>query len=521
MRRDTAKLADAEFDLLVIGGGIYGLCSAWDAAQRGLKVALVERGDFCGATSSNSLKIVHGGLRYLQNLDFPRMRLAISERRTMQRIAPHLVEPLGCVMPVHRGGPFTRGRIALRTAMAINDLISAGRNRGLSEAQRLPHGRLISPREFRDHFPLAPAESLTGAAIWYDARMQNTERLALCFLHAAVDSGAQAANYLEVTNLLREDAASPGARACASRVIGARVREVSSGEEFDVRAKLVLNTCGAWTDALLQDAGETPGDPVPQSVALNLVLKKPLVGEWALAIGERTLFFVGWRGRTLAGTAHFPLPHPLQPPVDGFPVTPEHVDTFLAEINRTYPAAAVTRDDVALVHGGLLPTEPEASTANGVTILRHHRVADHARSGGPEGLVSVHGVKWTTARAVAEQTIDLVSKKLGTPTADCRTAETVVPHGPDPLRYEDVAPGLLPGDSGVRGCDVVCAVRDEMARTLSDVVFRRTPLASAGDPGAAALQRCAVLVATELNWSPERVQEELAAVHKRLRAGLE
>ena len=193
--RDLSRLTEREFDLLVIGGGVHGLAAAYDAAQRGLSVALVEAGDFGSGASFNHLKTVHGGLRYLQNADLKRMRESIVERRTLARIAPHLLTPLPFLMPTYR--TFTRSRLAMRVAFAADALVGGDRNAGVSPRLRIPMGRTMSRHGVPAPVSRALARSgLTGGALWYDYQMRNTDRLTLAFGLAAAREGACLANYV-------------------------------------------------------------------------------------------------------------------------------------------------------------------------------------------------------------------------------------------------------------------------------------------------------------------------------------
>jgi len=467
MRRRPADLTRETFDLLVVGAGIYGLWTALDASQRGLRVALVDRGDFCGATSSNSLKIAHGGLRYLQQADFGRMRTSIRERRTLLRNAPHLVRPLRCLMPTRR--KLLRSRLAMRCALLANDLVGWDRNRGVPAENRLPAGHVVSRAECLRMAPDLDPQGVTGGAVWFDAQMVDTERLALGVWHNAVEAGAVAANYVAIESLRRVERYLTVAGAC----------DTETGDEFEVRAHVVVDARGPWTEGMRL------------SKAMNLVVDRPLVEEFALAIGhgaQRLLFLVPWRGRTMIGTTH--LPHDGTP--DDFAVKESDVAAFLAQINATYPAAGLALDDVALVQAGLLPST--GTMKNGDAALqRHHEIRQE------NGLITIHGVKWTTARVVADEVVERACLMLGRDPGECRTAGTIVP------------------DRGVP--DVARAVSDEMALHLDDIVFRRTGLASAGSPGDEVLAACAREAAAELGWDPARTEAELERVRVRFTFG--
>ncbi|MDZ7314995.1 MAG: FAD-dependent oxidoreductase [candidate division KSB1 bacterium] len=345
MKRDLESLSQETFDVLIIGGGIYGAALAREAVLRGLKTALIEQGDFAGGASSNSLKIVHGGLRYLQHADFSRMRESITERRILLKIAPHLVRPLPCVMPTY--GHFIKGPEAMRAAIMLNDLISFDRNFGLKPDRRLPRGRMLSKQEFLDIVPFIRRESLNGGALWYDGLMVNSERLLFAFLHFAAERGLTVANYVKAESLLLEK----------NRVVGVTVYDRLGDQRFDVRAKLTVAAPGSRLNDILRQTADQP--EVRFSTAVNLVLSRRFTSEYAFAAptqrrykdqdalidrGSRLLFFVPWRGVTLAGTAHQPY---LGDPAD-YHVTEEEVESFLAEVNSALPDAQIRRDEVRL-----------------------------------------------------------------------------------------------------------------------------------------------------------------------------
>ncbi|MCG8605140.1 FAD-dependent oxidoreductase, partial [bacterium] len=188
MERNLSKLQASKFDVLIIGAGIYGAWTAWDAAQRGLSVALIDKGDFGAATSSNSLKIVHGGLRYLQHADIKRVRESTAERRTLMRVAPHLIHPMPCVMPTY--GHALRGKEVMQTALFLNDLICFDRNRLSDPQKHIPRGRVVSRKECLRLIPGIDETGLSGGALWHDCQLYNSERMLMSILHSAVNVGA-------------------------------------------------------------------------------------------------------------------------------------------------------------------------------------------------------------------------------------------------------------------------------------------------------------------------------------------
>ena len=545
MKRDLTALSSQEFDLAIVGGGIYGLACAWDAAQRGLSVALLERGDFAAATSWNSLKTIHGGLRYLQHADFKRMRESIHERTALMRIAPHLVHPLRFVLPAYGHG--LRGREALAAYLWVSDLIGFDRNRLADPAHRLPRSCTIGVAECLQLLPGLPPDQLSGAGIWHDCQLASSNRLAMALLHSAVQVGAVAANYLEATGLLRR----------GDRVSGVRARDSLAGRELEVRARLVLNACGPWVNQMLGWSGSAL--KVPMSKAMNLVVRKMFDGfavglygrrafrdsdAW-VAPGRKTYFITPWRGRSVIGTTH----GPFQGDPNQLAVSEAEIEELLSDINQAYPPAQLTRAEVCLVQSGLLPAAERTAPSRPVRLLKHYQLWDHRQRDGLEGLVTVLGVKFTTARHVADRAIDLVVAKLGRGPIRSRTDRSALVGGaiedwtefvaragrerpagiseeaarrlallygsehPKLLKYVANNPALgeeLDEGSSVTRAEVVYGIREEMAQRLTDVVLRRTELGAAGYPGDAVVRRCAEWMAAELGWSQIRAESELA-----------
>jgi glycerol-3-phosphate dehydrogenase len=546
LRRDLAELARWEYDLVVVGGGIFGVCAAWDAARRGLSVALLEKGDVGGATSANSFKMVHGGIRYLQHADLVRLRESCRERSALLRVAPHLVQPLPIAVPTYGHGK--RGRELLRAGFAAYDLLTADRNRGIPDpARRIPRGRFLSRRETLDLFPVLDGRGLTGAGLFHDAQMYNPPRLALAFLRSAAGAGAAPATYVEATGFLRR----------GGRVAGVRARDVRTGDAFDVRGRVVLNAAGPWADRLLAaDAGLRLEPPPVFSRDAAFVIARKAAGRAALTVPGRThdpdallardtrhLFLVPWRDWTLVGVWH--VVHRGEP--EAFTVTPAELRAFVDEVNAGCPALELDPGEITAWNAGLVLFGQNDPGATHLSYGKRSRLVDHARAHGVEGLLTLIGVRYTTARGEAARGVDAVFRKLDRRPPPC-TTETAPVHGGalddfealvagvqrarevpgDPrlarallhnhgaayrevLRYVEEDPSLaepLPGSTVLRA-EVVHAAREEMVETLADVVLRRTDLGTAGHPGEAALRECAALAAAELGWDDARAAREL------------
>jgi glycerol-3-phosphate dehydrogenase len=552
MARALAALAGREFDVLVVGGGITGAATAWDAAQRGLSVALLERGDFGGATSAESLKVVHGGVRYLQHLDVVRVRESSGERRALLRMAPHLVHPMPFVVPTYGHG--MRGPEILAAAFVILNALTVDRNRGLTDpARRVPAAKIVSRATVLEWFPDLDKEGLTGAGVFYDGQMFNPPRLVWALVRTAARAGAAVANYCDVASLVLQ----------GGRVIGVRVEDRLGGDKFEVRARTVVNAAGPYAEALLVRSGVRRARSVPFSRDMALVLKRRFVDGRALALqtkyrdpsavltrGPRHLFLVPWRGRTLVGVNSLV----WRDEPDRLRVTEAEVRDFVNEIAEADPKLGLTMDDVALVMAGLLPVEKGDEEGGNVSFGKRPLVVDNAREDRVQGLVSAISNRYTVARGVAERAVDLVLQKLGRSARPSRTAVTRI-HGAEFYRFDDLVRevadalpvgvdrsladrlardhgsaygevlrlvgerpelGARVGTSDILRAEVVHAARSEMVCKLSDAVFGRTGLATVGDLGNGELEECADLVAAQLGWDAARRERELREVRDRI-----
>ena len=527
MRRDFSALAADRFDVLVIGGGIHGAFAAWEAALRGLRVALVERNDFASGTSANSLKIAHGGLRYLQRLDIGRMRRSSAERSTLIRLAPHLVRPLPFLVGTRGAG--RESRIAYRAALTLNDLITWDRNRGLPAAVRLPPGRLLGRAECLGWFPGFDEPSLSGGALWYDGQIRHPERLVMGIVLAAAEAGTTVANYAEAVELRTEN----------GRIAGALVADRLSGSSVAVRARAVINAAGPWADQV----GPSPRGSAPRrhARAMNLVLRRHVAdcavgfrsrtgaAEDPINGGRRFLFCCPWRDHTLVGTSY------NLDPGDRRPAAIEEITALLDEVNHACPALGLSMDEITFYHWGLVPLKDGMEPGRWNALAERSGIVEHTNAG-MRGLVTATGPKLTTARQVAARAVEVAVGAAGieAPSPDSRLPQGGGEQGDELADTVDsrlrelygarsgVVAGVIGENPGwsepladgvpVRRGEVVYAVRAEMAQRLTDVVFRRTDLGTAGPPGPESLEAAARIMGDTLGWSPEQRRQEVAAV---------
>lgn len=551
MKRDLPALTSKKYELVVVGGGIFGVCAAWDAALRGLSTVILERGDFCQATSANHFKVVHGGIRYIQHLDFYRVRESSRERNILLRIAPHLVQPLPIVIPTYGHG--LTGKEILRAGFALYDIMTLDRNSGIGDPERqIPSARFLSRKKVLSLFPGLEEKGLTGGAVFCDGQMYNPTRLAISFLRSAVNAGAEAANYVSVEDLLFKE----------NRLCGVKARDILSDSKFEVRGKMVLNTAGPWAHRILSKSLGLELNPKPVfSRDLAFVVNRPPISRYGLAFstktkdvdsvldrGGRHLFALPWRGVTLIGVWH----KVFERVPEEISVSETELQTFVNEVNESCPYLNLRTQDISMVNTGLtLFGDEDHQGSSQMSFGKRSRLIDHGSEHDLEGLITLIGVRATTAQGMAEKAIDLVLKRLGKHGGKSRTSVSPIYGGSIShfekyvesaskanssidagimrclvhnygsqyqrvLNYIDEDPSLaepLNGSSVIKA-EVVHAVREEMAQKLSDVVFRRTDVGTAAMPGEDALTSCANLMAVEKGWKQGQIEAELAEVRK-------
>ena len=533
MRRNPRALTEETFDLAVIGGGIVGACVARDAATRGLTVALIEKEDFSSGTSAASSKMIHGGVRYLAQLQLSVVRESLRERRIWQRIAPHLVHPIPFALPV-RG---VRQRLEGQVGLSLFDFLSWDRGQLADPDQRLPGHEWWSARETVDRIPNLRASGVSGAICYADCQVYSPERLCLECLTDAALAGAVVANYVQCTRVVQR----------SGRVVGVTAQDVMTGAEVSIGARCVVNATGPWADELLaQVDGSAHPARLVRSKGVHVVVRT-LSPRYALTlrVGGRHVFVIPWRDHSLIGTTDTPYHgHP-----DDVQADADDIQSLIDIVNAGMPAARLTFADVRFAYAGLRPLVADGGQPS-YYLSRRAEIVDHGRSGGPVGLVSALGGKWTTARHVAEQCVDVVAHRLGAGDRRCVTRERPLPGGDvgrltefraraladeasvsattvnhlldlHGARFRDVLatptqdPSLLmpiaPGVPDV-GAAVSFAVREEQALHLLDVLLRRTGLGTLGAPDVEVVARVAAIMAGELRWSDADVARERALV---------
>lgn len=516
MLRDLDTLTARTFDLLVVGGGIHGLMAAWDAALRGLDVALIERHDFGAGASFHHHRTLHGGLRYLQSAHLRRLRQSVCERRTWARIAPQFIAPQAFAVPA--GDPRGRPAVVLRAAFLADAVLAADRNRGVPPALRLPRARVVEAGTSGIDTGGLLGDGPLG--VWYDYRTEHPERLTLAVALAASRAGAVLANSVDAIEPLRE----------GRRITGIAGRDQIGGGTVRISARITLNAAGAGAGRLMAGFGLSTRPLLVK--AMNLVTRRdaPRVACGAPTRGGRLLFALPWRERLSIGTWHGNEPCGA----DADRVTPGELDAFIAEVNDAFPSIGLTRADVTLVQRGIVP----AIVKHGRVELADRPLLREHRQDGVDGAISLAGVKYTTARALAEQAVTMATAQLGRHAPSRTATEPLLPavagapspapqidacaweylqrvYGADAVRVAAAAqeaPALaarIVPSQPIIGAQVVEAARHEMAHTLEDVVLRRTGLGSAGYPGDQAILQVERILRDELAWTSSRASDEV------------
>ncbi|MEU9398693.1 glycerol-3-phosphate dehydrogenase/oxidase [Streptomyces sp. SID4985] len=527
-----AEMAERELDVLVVGGGIVGAGTALDAATRGLSTGIVEARDWASGTSSRSSKLIHGGLRYLEMLDFPLVREALKERGLLlERLAPHLVKPVPFLYPLqHRGWE----RLYAGTGVALYDVMSMARGHG----RGLPLHRHLSRSHALRVAPCLRKDALVGALQYYDAEVDDA-RFVATLVRTAVSYGAKAANRARVTGFLRE----------GERVVGVTVEDVEGGGEYEIRARQVVNATGVWTDDTQALVGERGQFHVKASKGIHLVVPRDRIHSSTgliLRTEKSVLFVIPWGRHWIVGTTDtawdLDKAHPAASSAD--------IDYLLEHVNSVL-AVPLTRDDVEGVYAGLRPLLAGESEATS-KLSREHTVAHPV-----PGLVVVAGGKYTTYRVMAEDAVDAAVHGL-----DRRVAESVTEEIPllgaegypamwnareriaarsglhvarvEHLlnRYGSLADQLLDliaadpslgeplrhADDYLRA-EIVYAASHEGARHLDDVLTRRTRISiETFDRGTRSAREAAELMAPVLGWDQDQIDREVEHYEKRVEA---
>ncbi len=534
MRRNTDILKNTVFDVLIIGGGIHGATIAREATLRGYKTALVEKGDFGSATSANSLKVIHGGLRYLQHANFHRIRQSIQSRKIFQQVAPHLIDNIPFLVPTYGYG--IKSKFVMNAAIKFYDVISLDRNKNIPPENYLPGGKTISKNEILKIIPGIKTEGLTGGAVWYESISNDSERLILEFILQAAEYGAEIFNYIKVEKLLFEN----------NKIKGALAIDLLTGNSFEIKADITVVAAGPW----LNNFVHSPSAKFPLTKAVNIVVNKNLFGNYAVGLesageyedkdaiikrGKRLYFFVPLHGKTMIGTTY----KKYSGKPDNLKITKHDIIEILDEVNKINPEINLSFDDVCFYHTGLLPMEPLSNPDDDIQPGKHSVIFDSENENGTKGGIFIKSVKFTTAPSIAIETVNLIDKKRGKRTS---APEQNYLHKPEIIENTTKS-AAIPGEyisriikvygkkrankiinmitgnpqwgemisetPPVTEAEIIYNIKYEYAQKLKDIVLRRTGLGNLNIPSPVTIEKIAKILQREFDLTQNETEHEI------------
>jgi len=560
------EISNDQFDVIVIGAGINGAGIARDAAMRGLKVLLLDKGDLGGGTSSWSTRLIHGGLRYLEHGEFGLVSESLRERACLMHIAPHLVRPLRMLAPIYKHA--RRGVWTIQAGMIAYDLLSFGKS--------LPRHRLLSVRQTLEQAPGLNREGLLGAAVYFDAQVEFAERLVLENALSAIARGATVITYASVEKILVAAGAARGVEFTLAQLPMSNVQYQlntgtagvagspadvflsagvlvspadrgpgSSEGRYSVPAKVVINAAGPWIDQVL-GAGAPDSPRLIGGMKGSHLIVAPFAGAPDSAIyveaetNARPFFIIPWNGNRLIGTTDIRYDGDL----DHVRIETEEIEYLLRETNRVIPAAKLTHQHILYTYSGVRPL-PSVNEKDEQSITRRHFIRRHPHIA---NLFSIVGGKLTTYRSLAEETVDLIQQALQQKSPGCTTDRELLPGVATPdfetfsnefkqhcrlpetvsvrllriygtrssavveLIEQDASLGeIFDNETGALAAEVVFAFKHELAQTLSDCLLRRTMVGLNSTCGLDAVVAAARIAQKYLGWSTSQAEQEVSA----------
>ena len=509
---------ESGYDVAVIGAGINGAGIALDAALRGLRVIVLDQDDMCSGTSAISSRLIHGGLRYLEHAELPLVFESLRERITLRRVAPHLVRPLRINIPVYAEA--RRGPLMIRLGMILYDLLSVGKT--------VPRHDMLGREQAIAAEPGLQHEGLRAMARYYDAQVEFAERWVLEILLAARTAGADIRTHSRVEKILIDNGA----------VTGLEYTDQVTGERGSCNARVVVNAGGPWVDEVLATADSAQTRFIGGTKGSHIVVGRfegaPEDAYYVEAAADgRPFFIIPWNGLYLIGTTDIRYDGDL----NHVRASDAEVDYLLDETNRVFPAAGLTRKSVHYAYSGVRPLPRREKGPEGA-ITRKHIIRPNREIA--RGLFSIIGGKLTTYRNLAEQAVDKLAKPLGRKLPACRTGEMMFPgaHGLEEAAAALEATKAVSAEESARllrvyggratgvvalaqeeqlplvEAETVFAIRNEMARTLTDIVHRRMMIGLDADQGRPLYARIAAAAAQEMGWGDAERTAQLEALQR-------
>jgi len=556
-KRDLSKLTDQRYDIVIIGGGISGAWLALHCAQQGYATALLEKHDYASQTSSSSSKLLHGGIRYLQQMQFDKVRESAMERAEYLYAAPHLSAAVPFVVPTYKD--FRRSKFFLNCGMLAYRMLCLGENRVIgSKEEELPPIGSLSAEQLNQVCDLSNHDH-TGAIVFYERHMLDSERMVLAILQTARDLGAEVHNYVSAQKftISTDNNSHP-------RVTGLQAKDELSGDTFSINSELVINAAGPWIDNLNTSLANADTAPSINGFAIGSHIITRQLCDHAIALttkhqsnakvdrGGRHIFVIPWRGYSLIGTSY----DEIDSPNSDINIQTSHVEQLLEAVNDGMPSAKLTRDDLISGYSGLYPLQTDNADSTMYEGSGEYQIIDHATANGVDGLVTALGAKFTTGRKLSELTMKVVRDKL--PLASAGDITRLKLKGSDyqslrdfTLRKQQEYKDQFSADSithlvmhygsqidefinslnepgqaqALR--QVICssqrdimgqvswAINHEQAFTLNDVLFNRTSLGLLGI-AESEIKEVATLMATKLGWSNEQRNAQIEQVLERV-----
>jgi len=516
MHRNLDQLKHTQIDLLVIGGGIYGISIARDAVLRGLNVALIEANDFGSGTSHNSLKIIHGGIRYLQHLNFKRVQESVREREMWISISNKFIKPLKFVLPTYGYG--TRGPIALSAAVNMHNFVAAIQNKN----RAYPNGYMMSKSKCEQLIPELNDKNISGAAVWYDGQITDADRLHIELLKDAHRRGLCLANYLKAEKL----------HIAKRKVYGVTATDQLNNSSFDIKANVVVNATGPWAFRLLnQNFKKSKYQNQILSKNFNIVVdhigknfafgvKSKRMSDAVVGSSKRIYFLTPWLDKTVIGTAHF-----LHDDSENLSIKiDEELPDFIDEINEAYPALNMSMKDICYSYSGFTPAEPD-DRKKSASRSHHTSIIDHNDEDGVDNLLSVIGVKYTTSRSTAQQVVDSVCSKLEMDTSNAQLPSNyIIDERVDEFsKLNDLCLKATISEHEINSVyrqhidqHIQYAIEEEMAVCIEDYILRRSNLAMRGHLDNSDIEKIALQYSKTMSINVDQTEPQLKIIKQKL-----
>lgn len=530
-------MPENKFDVIIIGGGITGAAVAYTAAGRGLSVALFEKKDYGGATSAATSKLIHGGLRYLANMEFKLVRESLQERRILGNIAPNFVYPLPFMFPNYKRW---KGNIWKITAgMLLYDMLSYDKKYTWDKSKQLPNHKTISYKKTIKKEPNIIKDNLRNSIIFFDYQSIFPERLTLAFIKSAAEYGAKVSNYSQVESFIYDE---------KSKINGVIVKDTLTDETKTVKAKLIINCGGTWADKILNMANKEPTitHKVKRSEGIHIITEK-IAGNHVVSLQKSDgghMMIMPWRNHSLIGTTD----KEYEGNPDSYSVSKESINEVIDAVNK-YFNKKISYSDIKHAYGGLRPLVDD-QTKGSYKTSRKYEVYDNSIDG-INGIITVEGGKYTTSRSLASEVMKMVSQKLNKelsePVSDnlylsgCEIRDMKQFMIKQHLNYTDFSQETIEYISRNYGTDskivfqiardkpeyaeqitpdgeilaeIFYAVKFESAKTLKDIMLRRTGTGTLGNPGKEVFEKIIKIAAELLNWDKDKIDEEYNSMLK-------